>query len=195
MALNAKIDDVLYSYQLTCVNNYVYKVGDCLFDFISYIIQNSKTSNSLQINSMNYLKHFLLIQTPLAICCRRLELNSEFLHDLHNGIVSTIEAYLNKMLQNATHGGLWGNFIVIFWISQYLQRPIYVWCKTTAWILMTCKEEYNLTLVMHLIFGNQYFEPIQETTSFHLQNEFLETESIIGFKENLSIQQKKNHLL
>jgi hypothetical protein len=28
-----------------------------------------------------------------------------------------------------------------------------------------------------------------------LQNEFLETKSIIGFKENLSIQQKKPHLL
>ncbi len=40
---------------------------------------------------------------------------------------------------------------------------------------MTCEKEYNLTLLMHLIFGNQYFEPIQKITSFHLQNEFLET--------------------
>jgi hypothetical protein len=140
MALNAKINDVLCSYQLTCVNNYVYKVGDCLFVFISYMLQNSKTSNSLQINSMNYFKHCLLIQTPIAIHCRRLELNSKILHYLHNEIVSTEELYLNKMPQNAAHGGLWGDFTIMFWISQYLQRPIYVWCKTIAWILMTCEE-------------------------------------------------------
>jgi hypothetical protein len=34
---------------------------------------------------------------------------------------------------------------------------------------------------MHLIFGNQYFEPIQKITSFHLQNEYLETKNIVGF--------------
>jgi hypothetical protein len=98
---------------------------------------------------MNYFKHCLLIQTPFAIHCRQLELNSEFLHDLHNGIVSTKEAYLKKMSQNEAQGGLWGDFTVIFWISQYLQRPIYVWCKTIVWILMMCEEEYNLTLVLH----------------------------------------------
>ncbi len=24
-------------------------------------------------------------------------------------------------------GGLWGDFITIFWLLQYLQCPIYVW--------------------------------------------------------------------
>lgn len=47
MSLNAKIDDVLCSYELTRVNNYVYKVADYLFDFISYMLQNSKISNFL----------------------------------------------------------------------------------------------------------------------------------------------------
>lgn len=73
---------------------------------------------------------------------------------LHNGIISTEEAYLSKMSKNVAHGGLWGDFRIIFWISQYLQRPICVWCKTSARILMICGEEYNLTLIMHLTFGN-----------------------------------------
>ncbi len=47
MTLNIKKDDVLRSYQLTHVSCYVYKVGDCLFDFISYKLQNSKFSNRL----------------------------------------------------------------------------------------------------------------------------------------------------
>ncbi len=43
---------------------------------------------------------------------------------------------------------------------------------------------------MYFAFGNQHFGPIQNITSFHLQNDFLETKNI-GFKENLSIQQNK----
>jgi hypothetical protein len=34
------IDDVLHSYQLRCVSNYVYKFGDCIFDFISTFKKN-----------------------------------------------------------------------------------------------------------------------------------------------------------
>jgi hypothetical protein len=78
------------------------------------------------------------------------------------------------MSQNVAHGGLWGDFTIIFWISQYLQRPIYVWCKTSVQILMKCGKEYYLTLVMYLTFGNQHSEPIQYITSSHLQHEFLE---------------------
>ncbi len=54
------------------------------------------------------------------------------------------------MSQNATNGDLWGNFIVIFWRSQYLQRPIHVWCEMTTQILMKCGKEYNPTFSMHL---------------------------------------------
>jgi hypothetical protein len=39
MESNTNIDDVLHSYQLKHVSNYVYKVGDCLFDCISYMLK------------------------------------------------------------------------------------------------------------------------------------------------------------
>ncbi len=55
--------------------------------------------------------------------CKQLKLYLEFLHDLHNGQASTEQTYFNKILQNATNGGLWGDFATIFWISQYLQKP------------------------------------------------------------------------
>jgi hypothetical protein len=75
------------------------------------------------------------------------------------------------MSQNAMDGCVWGDFIMIFRISQYLQGPIFVWCKTSIWIMMKCGEEYNLTILMHLAFGNQHFEPIEIIISFNLQSE------------------------
>ncbi len=54
--------------------------------------------------------------------------------------LSTKKTYLDKMSQNATNGDLWGDFIVISWISQYLQRPIYLWCKMIDQIMMKCGE-------------------------------------------------------
>jgi hypothetical protein len=84
-------DDVLDSYQLRHDSNYVYKFGDCLLESISYMLKKSETFSSWRINAMNYLRKFLLMQTPLAVCCRKLKLYLEFLHDLHNGQVSTKE--------------------------------------------------------------------------------------------------------
>jgi hypothetical protein len=75
------------------------------------------------------------------------------------------------MSQNAIDGYVWGDFIMIFQISQYLQRPIFVWCKTSIWIMMKCGEEYNPIVWMHLVFGNQDFDPIETIISFSLQSE------------------------
>ncbi len=77
------------------------------------------------------------------------------------------------MSQNAIDGCVWGDFIMIFRISQYLQRLIFVWCKTSIRIMMKCGKEYNLTVLMHLAFGNQHFEPIETIISFSLQSENL----------------------
>jgi hypothetical protein len=37
---------------------------------------------------------------------------------------------------------------------------------------MKCGEEYNPTVLMHLAFGNEHFEPIETIISFRLQSEF-----------------------
>jgi hypothetical protein len=34
-----------------------------------------------------------------------------------------------------TNGGLWGDFIAMFWISKYLQRSIHVWNKSNGRIM------------------------------------------------------------
>ncbi len=63
---------MMFYIQLRRVSNYVYKVGDYLFDYyISHMLTKSKTLSSLWINAMNYLRNCLLMQTPLAVCCRK----------------------------------------------------------------------------------------------------------------------------
>ncbi len=94
------------------------------------------------------------MKTPLAMCYRQSKLNRKLLHDLHNDQVSTERTYLNKMSQNAIDGGLWGNFITIFWILQCLQKSIYVCYKISVRIMMKCEKKYNPPFLMHLAFGN-----------------------------------------
>ncbi len=110
------------------------------------------------------------------------------MHDLHNGQASIEKTYLNKMLQNATNGGLWGDFTTIFWILQYIQRPIHVWCKTSARIMTKCGEGCNLTFLMHLAFWNQHFEPIETMILSNLQSEISKTEWGPNFNNNIPIQ-------
>ncbi len=90
------------------------------------------------------------------------------------------------MSQNAINGGIWGIFTTIIWISQHLQRPIYVWSTTSVWIMMKCGEEYDSTLLMHLIFGIQHFELIQIMISCNLGNENLQME--VESKERMSFK-------
>jgi hypothetical protein len=56
----------------------------------------------------------MFMQTPLAMRCKQFVLDPKFLHDLHNGQVSTEGKYLRKMPQIVTNGGLWGDFTIIF---------------------------------------------------------------------------------
>jgi hypothetical protein len=72
-----------------CVINYVYKVGDYLFDSITFMLQFLGSFNSLCVNIVIHLKYCLQMQTPLAMWCRQLELYPKFLHDSHNGQAST----------------------------------------------------------------------------------------------------------
>lgn len=78
-------------YQLMCVINYVYKVGDYLFDSIAFMLQFLESSNSLCVNIVIHLKYFFQMQTPLTMWCKQLEVYPKFLHDLHNGQASTTE--------------------------------------------------------------------------------------------------------
>jgi len=52
------------------------------------------------------------------------KIKSKFFVYLHQSMVTNEHQYVTKMISNARMGGLWGDF-GIFWITKYLQRPIY----------------------------------------------------------------------
>jgi len=62
-------------------------------------------------------------------------LNVKFLYDLHHGQVVNEQIYIQRMSILATNGGLWGDFIAMFWISTYLQCPIHVGNKSNGRIM------------------------------------------------------------
>ncbi len=47
------------------------------------------------------------------------------------------------MALSANMGGLWEDFITIFWIAEYLQRPIYIWNKVLKHIMFRCGVARN----------------------------------------------------
>jgi len=57
-------------------------------------------------------------------------------------------------------GGLWGDFIVIFWIAEYLQMPIYIWNKVLKCIMSQCGMDFQ-SIPLHIAYNSQHFEPIQ----------------------------------
>jgi hypothetical protein len=84
---------------------------------------------------MAHLNHCLLLNIKKSQQCHIQKLNSSFLFDLHQGMVTNEHQYLTKMALSVNMGGLWGDFIAIFYIVEYLQRPIYIWNKISKCIM------------------------------------------------------------
>ncbi len=49
----------------------------------------------------------------------------------------------------ATMGGLWGGFIAIFWIVEYLDKPIYIWNKISKCIMFQCGIDFQ-SMSLHI---------------------------------------------
>jgi hypothetical protein len=104
---------VLHSYGHHLISTYKYEMGNCLFNSISYLLDNHLSSLELRQHNMTHLNQCLLLNTrKTQQCCIR-ELNPSFLFDLHQGMVMNEHQYVTIMALNANMGGLWGNFIVI----------------------------------------------------------------------------------
>jgi hypothetical protein len=86
---------------------YKYIVGNCLFDSISYLLQYEISSTSLRLNTMGHLAQSLSLNTPKAQQTWQLELNPDWLHDLHEGVYNEYQ-YMQKMSVSAVRGGFWG---------------------------------------------------------------------------------------
>ena len=80
----------------------------------------------LRVDSINHLKNCLANNTPKAYEMCLMELNEDFLNDLHHGQVLNENQYIEKMSTSATNGGDWGDFTTSKWLSNYLSRPINV---------------------------------------------------------------------
>ncbi len=70
---------------------------------------------------MVHLQLCLPLGTLEALECHTCELSYKFLHDLHHGQATNEQTYIQKMSMFATSGGLWGDFIAMYWISRYLE--------------------------------------------------------------------------
>ena len=78
---------------------------------------------------MQYLKNALINNTPKARETHIMELNKEFLIDIHNRKIINKNEYIKKMSLSATNGGVWGDFTAIKWISKYLKKSdLYMEC-------------------------------------------------------------------
>jgi len=62
------------------------------------------------------------------------------------------------MMSMSTYDGrLWGDFISIFWIPQYLQCSNHIWNKINGQIMMKIGNNYD-NQTLNIIYGNNHFE-------------------------------------
>jgi hypothetical protein len=81
------------------------------------------------------------------------------LHDLHHEKTNDEKHYIKKMFISTLDGGLWGDFIVIYWIFEYLHHSIHVWNKNNDQIMVQIQQE-NTSIPLNLVYGNNHFEPV-----------------------------------
>jgi len=103
---------------------------------------------------MSHFKKHLRLGTPKALECCRQELKFETLHDLHHGNGNDEKTYILKMSISTIDGGLWGDFIAIYWI--YIYCSIHVWNKRNGQIIVKVKQK-NGSTPLNLVYGNNHF--------------------------------------
>jgi hypothetical protein len=75
-------------------------------------------------------------------------------------MVTNKHQYVTKMVLCVSMGGLAGDFIIIFWIVEYLQMPIYIWNNVSKCIMSQCGMDFQ-SIPLHITYNSQHFEPIQ----------------------------------
>jgi hypothetical protein len=75
---------------------------------------------------------------------------------LQRGISNEYQ-YMQKMFVSVVYDGFWGDFTAIKWISDYLQKLMYVWSNITGRIIDKQECEFELK-PLHLVFGNNHFK-------------------------------------
>jgi hypothetical protein len=67
--VDSSFECVLHSFGFHLVSTYKYEIGNCLFYFISYLLDNHSSSFELRQNNMAHLNQCLLLNTKKAQQC------------------------------------------------------------------------------------------------------------------------------
>jgi hypothetical protein len=59
--IDSSFEHVLHSYDLRLISTYKYEIGNCLFDSISYLLDNHWSSLELRQKNMAHLNQCLLL--------------------------------------------------------------------------------------------------------------------------------------
>ena len=95
-----KLTCVLAKHNLTCVNNFLYLAGDCLFDTVEHLLHSRYTSIELRTGTIEYFRKCLEKQDEEEILSYEHELHEESLKEMHN--ISNHELYLDKISRSAS---------------------------------------------------------------------------------------------
>jgi hypothetical protein len=109
---------------------------------------------------MAHLNQCLLLNTEKTEWRWIQEVNPSVLFELHQGLVINERQYVTKMALNVPTRGLWKDFIPIFFIVEYLQKPIYIWNKISKCIMFQCGMEFQF-ISLHIVYNFQHSEPIE----------------------------------
>ncbi len=98
--------------------NYPYIVEDSLFNSISYLLHGIVCNITLWDSYVERLLQALVTNDYRVEHFLRSSLSPNFLMSLHG--VNSIENYSDRMEFETSNGGLWVDFTIFFWLSEFI---------------------------------------------------------------------------
>jgi hypothetical protein len=122
--VNMNIDLVFNAHHFQQIQNYLFVPSDCLFDSFMFLFHYSQTSLKPETQCIaHFLWSFWTKFKKWLIFISKILLLSED----HGRIF--LEIYVEKMAINEKIGALWGYNCTICYSTNYLHRPIHMWCN------------------------------------------------------------------
>ncbi len=141
------IDNALGNIGLKRIVNYSYFIRDFLFDSISYFLNSKISSITLRKVSTQCLWKALISKDLKVKHYLRFSLSSKNLLS-----VCGVNDYLQKMECGVTNGGLWADFTIFFWLTQFIKHPLEAWSTRTCKPYMNVGIEFNASEKLILMY-------------------------------------------
>jgi len=94
--VNLSFEHVLHSYGIHIVSTYTYEVGNCIFDFISYLLDQISSLEVSQ-NSMTHWKSMFINKYRKGLTMLDSKIKSKYSVYLHQGRARNEHEYVIKM--------------------------------------------------------------------------------------------------